>query len=62
MDTKIIAAAVIAIFALVFSAAACNNDGVGFSCPAGQVVEYDDDGYECESDANNNGVDDEEDD
>lgn len=33
-----------------------------YRCPQGQVAEYDDDGYECEPDADGNGVDDEEDD
>jgi hypothetical protein len=53
---------VVALLGMVgIGAAACNGDG-GPSCPTGYVVEYDDDGYECEPDSDGNGVDDEEDD
>lgn len=46
--------------ALVLGTSACGAGTPSISCPAGTVVEYDDDGAECEPDADGDGVDDEE--
>lgn len=56
MKTKRIAAALLAATLLGGGAIACNGKP---SCPAGQVAEYDDDGWECEPDENGDGEDDE---
>ena len=47
--------------ALVLSPLAACSPGRAPACPAGQVAENDDDGWECEPDEDGNGVDDEED-
>lgn len=53
---RLVAAAAVA---LVVTAAGYSCAPAAQTCPAGQVAEWDDDGLECEPDANGNGIDDE---
>lgn len=54
---KKLAMSLLLALGLAFGVTACSTEP---NCPAGQVAEFDDDGWECEPDANQNGVDDEE--